>query len=1005
MSHSDEHTGSSRPLPPDAHAAPGNAPGVTEYWRSPDPHDDGPDPAAPATDLRDLTVTRRGFLATVGAGAGALGLSGCVRRPLEKILPFSERPEDRIPGKPVFYATALQAGGSVLGLLVESFDGRPTKVEGNPKHPSSRGAASAWAQATVRDLYDGDRARGPSHSGAAVSWDDFWAFADPLMQSARERRGEGLALLFRDTPSPTLRRLIADARAALPQARVFVHDEGRAVGAEAALDAIEGEGTRARLRLEKAAVILAVDADLLGVEADAVRHAADFAAGRRLTGPGDAMNRLYAVEASLSITGMNADHRLPLPASQAEGFLHALAHELFTSQGVARPAAFGDLAPPPLSPAAARFVRVVATDLAAHRGASLVAAGARQPAAVHALAYLVNLALGNVGRTVVLAREAPPAPAPEPLPALAGALAAQQVETVIIFGGNPAFEAPTDQRFAEVLGRARNAIHLGLRVDETGRRCGWQLPLAHPFEAWGDLRASDGTVSVVQPLIAPLFDSRSEIEVLARLLGQRDARGYDLVRATWSAAAPGPDFDRRWNGWLAEGVIAGTASPDVAPAPRLPALVGLLASARAPASRGLEADFRLDPSVYDGRYANNAWLQELPDPVTKLVWDNAALVGPATAAELGVTTGDVVALEARGHRLEIPIFVQPGQADGTVGLPLGYGRTAGGHHADGRGFNVNLLRDSTAPWFDRRLTATKVGRRHRLATTQRHGDMEGRPIVRSATLAEYRRDPGFAPKQTPPGPAPRSLWKEPNARDGQQWGMAIDLGVCTGCSACVVACQSENNVPVVGKAQVLRFREMHWIRIDRYYKGTPEAPEVAIQPVPCMQCENAPCEQVCPVAATNHNPHGLNDQVYNRCIGTRYCSNNCPYKVRHFNFYNFNKLNEEESLLDQMYRNPDVTVRGRGVMEKCTYCVQRINEAVIAAKRDGDGTVADGVVQPACQQTCPVGAIVFGDINDPKSRVSQLKAQSRNYALLEELNTHPRTTYLAKVRNLNPELA
>jgi molybdopterin-containing oxidoreductase family iron-sulfur binding subunit len=1002
MSHHDEHRA---PPSPDAHAAVDNAPGVTEYWRSPDPRDEPePAPAVPGA----LTLSRRGFLATLGAGASAVGLGGCVRRPLEKILPFAERPEDRIPGKPVFYATALEAGGSVLGLLVESFDGRPTKIEGNPKHPASLGAASAWAQAAVRDLYDGDRSTAPTRAGVAGSWDDFWAFADPLVEAARQRRGEGLALLLRDTPSPTLRRLVAEARAALPRARVFVHDEAQPRGADEALRTLEGPGARVHLRLDRAAVIVAVDADLLGVERDAVRHAHDFAAGRRLTGPDAAMNRLYAVEASLSLTGMSADHRLPLAASQAEPFLRALAHELVTVQGVALPPGAPTRlvapTPPSLAPTATRFVRAVARDLVAHRGRSVVAVGARQPAAVHALAYLVNLALGNVGTSVVLTRDADAGPAPEPLAALAAALGGGQVETLVILGGNPVYEAPADLGFEQALGRARTTIHLGLRADETGQRCTWQLPATHGLEAWGDLRAADGTAAVVQPLIAPLFDGRSEIEVLARLLGQRDARGYDLVRATWRAVAPEPDFESRWSRWLADGVIAATAAPAATPAPRLGDLAGLLAAPRAPTTGALEADFRLDHSVCDGRYANNAWLQELPDPVTKLVWDNAALLGPATAAALGVTTGDVVALQARGRRLEIPAFVQPGQAEGTVGLPVGYGRSAAGRHGNRRGVNANLLRVSASPWFDGGVTATKAGTRQRLATTQRHGDMEGRPIIRSATREEYRRDPAFATRPDPAGPAPKSLWRDPSPRTGQQWGMAIDLSVCTGCSACVVACQAENNVPVVGKDQVLRHREMHWLRIDRYYKGAPDAPEVAIQPVPCMQCENAPCEQVCPVAATNHTPHGLNDQVYNRCIGTRYCSNNCPYKVRHFNFYDYN---EGLSILDQMYQNPDVTVRGRGVMEKCTYCVQRINEATIAAKRDGkaDGKVPDGGIVPACQQTCPVGAIVFGDVNDPASRVSRLKRDERSYSLLGELNTKPRTTYLAKVRNPNPELA
>ncbi|HEY3358301.1 MAG TPA: hypothetical protein VGQ83_33945, partial [Polyangia bacterium] len=656
-------------------------------------------------------------------------------------------------------------------------------------------------------------------------------------------------------------------------------------------------------------------------------------------------------------------------------------------------------------PAAARWLAPVARDLLKHRGRSLIVVGERQPAAVHALTLALNAALGNLDHTVALVPDPVAALEAEPLASLAAALGGGAIDTLLVLGGNPVYEAPADLSFAAALGKARVTIHVGGRADETGARCTWHLPVSHPLESWGDLRATDGTVAIVQPLIAPLFDTRSEIEVLARLLGRKDARGYDLVRATWQQQHPGPDFDRRWNVWLADGVVGDSAAPPTALRLDGAAVARAVATAPAAAALGpgdLELDFHVDRSLLDGRYANNAWLQEWPDPVTKLVWDNAALVGPQTAKALGVKTGAVLALGYRGRALQAPVFVQPGQAEHTVSLALGYGRAAAGRHGDGKGVNANALRDSTAPWFDRGLTASPVLATYQLATTQRHGEMEGRPVLREATHAQYQATPDFAARQAPPHPPLKSLWKKPNPEGGHQWGMAIDLTTCTGCSACVLACQAENNIPVVGKDQVLRYREMHWLRIDRYYKGSAEAPEASVQPIPCMQCETAPCESVCPVVASVHSPEGLNDQVYNRCIGTRYCSNNCPYKVRHFNFYNFN---ENLTLLDQMYKNPEVTVRGRGVMEKCTYCIQRINAGKIAAKRAGTDEIRDGAITPACAQTCPADAIVFGDLNDPKSRVAQLKAGNRNYALLEELNTQPRTTYLAKLRNPNPELA
>jgi molybdopterin-containing oxidoreductase family iron-sulfur binding subunit len=656
-----------------------------------------------------------------------------------------------------------------------------------------------------------------------------------------------------------------------------------------------------------------------------------------------------------------------------------------------------------------KFVDAAARDLQAHRGSSLVVAGDAQPPLVHALAHAMNAALGNVGTTVIYTEtaEAEPTDQVQSLRNLVDDMSAGKVDALIILGGNPVYTAPADLSLDTAMSKVAFRVHLGLYEDETSAQCHWQVPEAHFLESWSDARGHDGTASIVQPLIAPLYGGRSAHELLAAMSDRPERTAYDLVREFWKV---GKD-DSAWRRWLHDGVVPNTAFAPKDVAVRPAALAG---PEQPPPTNGagLEISFRNDPTVLDGRFANNGWLQELPKPITKLTWDNAVLVSPATARRLnlggspastggehGQIVSDVVELKYRGRSVRGALFVVVGHPDECVTVHLGYGRTRAGHLGTGAGFNVNALRTADALWSGVGLDLVATGASSSLACTQYHHLMEGRGMVRAVTRDEFVRDPASVREgdETPP----RIITLYPDVPyTGYKWGMAIDINACIGCNACVVACQSENNIPVVGKEQVLRGRELHWLRVDTYYRGPETNPETYFQPVPCMQCENAPCEVVCPVGATVHSDEGLNDMVYNRCVGTRYCSNNCPYKVRRFNFLLYADWNTPSLKLG---RNPDVTVRSRGVMEKCTYCVQRINGAKIEAETQGR-RVGDGDIKTACQQTCPADAIVFGDLNDRNSRVATLQAEMRNYALLGELNTRPRTTYLAAVRNVNNEL-
>ena len=955
-------------------------------------------------------VGRRGFLKLMSASLALAGVTACTRQPDEAIVPYVRQPEELIPGKPLFYATAMPFAGSGVGLLVESHEGRPTKIEGNPDHPSSLGATDHFAQAAILGLYDPDRSQTITQLGEIRSFDSFVAAMQTVASAQQASKGAGLRILSETVASPTLGAQLQDLLNRFPQAKwVQWEPFGRHNVREGSRLAF-GDYADAQYSIEKADVILSLDADFLCAGNGGLKHARAFASRRRIEGNTAQLNRLYAVECSPTNTGSKADHRLPLRASEIESFARAVASQLGVEGA-------GSATAPQ---AAQRWIGPLVNDLKAASGKSLVIAGEGQSPAVHALAHAMNAALGNVGTTVSYTATAEVRPTNQraSLQELVGEMNAGTVSLLVILSGNPVYSAPVDLKFTEAMQKVALRVHLGLYHDETSAQCHWHIPEAHFLEAWSDVRGHDGTATIVQPLIAPLYGGRSAHEVMSAFSEGGARSSYDIVRSFWASSnAPVPTgglgedeaslpFEQRWRRWLHDGVIPGTAF-----ATKTVTVQGNIPAATAPATTsGVELVFRPDPSVHDGRFANNAWLQELPNSLSKLTWDNAALIAPATAARLGLVTmgrsndvsGRVSVIELRhsGRTIKTPVWLSPGHALDTLTLHVGYGRTRAGQVANGIGVDVNPLRAAATPDTLSGVEIVDTGDTMLLASTQDHWSLEGRNIIREATVEAFQKDPTFAKKQEHIPITGLTMYPNYDYSKGYQWGMTIDQNVCTGCNSCVVACQAENNVPVVGKSQVLNGREMHWLRVDRYYTGQLDNPGTYHQPMPCQQCESAPCEVVCPVGATSHSAEGLNDMVYNRCVGTRYCSNNCPYKVRRFNFLLYADF-ETPSL--KLMRNPDVTVRSRGVMEKCTYCVQRINQARAAAKLE-DREIRDGDIVTACQSACPTNAIVFGNINDANSEVSKRKASPLNYPLLAELNSRPRTTYLAVVRNPNTEL-
>jgi molybdopterin-containing oxidoreductase family iron-sulfur binding subunit len=999
-------------------------------------------------------IDRRSLLKFMGASMALAGLSGCrgVFLPQDKVVPYVKQPEELVPGRPLFYASAMTLGGYAHGVLVEQHEGRPSRIEGNPNHPANGRSLDSICQAEILSLYDPDRTETVTYLGDISTWTLFdSAIRDALAKEAPSR-GAGIRILTGATTSPTFSRVMERFQSLYPAAKWHSFEPAGWVNAHEGARQAFGRPVDTTYDFSKANIVVSLDADFLSPTElpGAFRYAKQFMDGRRVHGVTGTMNRLYAFESTPTLTGTVADHRWAVKPSA----IGQLALAILGTGGMA--------GSPPESVPAAHFNAMV-EDLAANRGRSIVVCGKSQPPEVHALVQRINESLGNVGSTVnyIAPVEANQQPNVGTLQGLVNDLNAGAVSTLIIIDSNPVYSAPVDLEFAKAMEKAPLKIHAGLYADETSAKCEWHLPMAHALEAWGDVRAYDGTASIVQPLIAPLFTGRSAIEIVSRLAG-RPVSGYDLVRETWrSSGLGGGDFERFWNTSVHDGVIAGTASKPVA----IRASASSPASVRPASGEGtMEVVFRADPTIYDGRYANNGWLQELPKPITKLTWDNAAIISPRTAQKLGVQDEDRVQLTVQGRKVEAAALVQPGHADDTVTVHLGYGRTSGGTVAtaslneekergdnNGGGFNAYAIRDSKTPDFAP-VTIEKIGGLYALATTQGHGplnddrvntaanetkktnpikeyNLDDRDIVRDFTLSYYtanieRLQEEWREKSEEYNAA--NMYPDQNyeSPDLPQWGMTIDMNTCIGCNACVTACQSENNIPVVGKIQAKRHREMHWIRIDRYYSGDLDNPAVTYQPLMCVHCEKAPCEPVCPVAATVHSHDGLNMMVYNRCVGTRYCSNNCPYKVRKFNYLNFSDNQPNFSNVDveikqvpgpihspkgfgremlRMASNPNVTVRGRGVMEKCTYCVQRISNARIEAKKAGR-SIGPNEVVTACQQACPTNTIVFGNIADKESDVSRLREDPRAYLLLEELLTRPRTSHLAKLRNPNEKI-
>ena len=928
----------------------------------------------------DEGLSRRRFLELSAASLSLAGLSACVKQPREGIVPYVKQPEEVLPGRPLFFATASTLGGYATGLLVESHTGRPTKVEGNPDHPASLGATDAYCQALVLSLYDPDRSQTIRRLGQIRTWANFTGELAGRVKTHAALQGEGFRILTQTVTSPTLAAQLRDVLAAMPKARWHQWEPANRDAVRAGARLAFGQPVETRYDFSKADVVLTLDADPFVSGPGSLVAAHAFARRRREAALGGGTPpRFYAVESTPTASSTLADHRLSLKPSEVAAAAAALLAAVSGGESATR----------------FPWLAAAAADLRAAGARGLVVPGDFAPAEVHALCHAINGALGALGTTVHLSDpvEAEPVDQLASLKELTADLGAGKVDTLLILGGNPVFDAPADLAFADAVQRAAFRAHLSLYDDETSAYCTWHLNEAHPLESWTDARAFDGTASIAQPLIEPLYEGKSAHEVLAAVLGQPTARCGDVVKAEWKKRHP-EGFEAFWRRALHDGLVAGTA---LAPKNLVPRKDVALPATAAPPAGAFELVLRPDPGIFDGRFANSGWLQEMPKPLTKLVWDNVAHLSPKSAADLGVANEDVVEVEANGRKVELPVWVLPGQPDGVVTVHVGFGRTRAGRVGNGVGVDTYRLRTSGALW-NAAATLKKTGRTAELASTQHHFLMEGRHLVRTGSYETYRKEPEFAKKmEEVPAISLYPGWTYEHIA----WGLAVNLSSCTGCSACVVACQAENNIPTVGKDQVRRGREMHWLRIDRYYEGSPEDPAVHNQPVMCMHCEKAPCEVVCPVGATTHSEEGINEMTYNRCIGTRYCSNNCPYKVRRFNFYDYNKDKHLPSLT--LLANPNVTVRQRGVMEKCNYCIQRVNRARMHAEKE-NRRVRDGEVVTACQQACPTEALVFGDLNDPSSRAAQMRKSPLEYPLLAELNTRPRTTYLAKLTNPNPAI-
>lgn len=978
---------------PDASRAPAQPP---EYWRSLEElaqtpefqerlHREFPHAAAEWHD----DVSRRGFLKLMSASLAMAGLTGCTKIPVQSIVPYVRQPEEITLGVPLFFATAMDLGGYGVPLLARSNEGRPTKIEGNPEHPATLGGTDLYSQASVLELYQPDRSQTSLYQGEVRPWVDFVGAMQGPLNTQKAMHGSGLRLLTQSVSSPTLAAQIRTLQQTFPEMKWHqwepLHRDYVRAGAIMAF----GEHVETHYLLHNADVIVSLDADFLYPGFPAFHLYARQWASRRDPDHPQGMTRMYAIESTPTTTGFKADHRLRARPSDLEHYARVLASQLGISAGGSIP------------PEHQQWIAEVARDLKRAQGRSVVIAGATAPPIVHALAHAMNETLGAVGRTVSYTDPviANPVDNTASLKELVSDINAGKVHILIMLGGNPAFDCPADLDFAGILPKVPLRVRHGMYADETSLASDWHVNATHYLEEWSDLRAANGMVSIVQPLIAPLYGGHSAHEVLSVFNGQPDVTGYDLVRTYWKTQYHGADFEGWWRKSVHDGFIEGTAFPPRTVRVRMRDFSLPPAPARV---QGIEVIFRQDPNVYDGRFANNGWLQETPKPGSKLAWDNPAYVSPATAKRLGLNgsqNADVVEIEHRGRKLAVPVWIQPGHADDCLTLFLGGGRTRSGETGTAKGVNTYQLRFADEPYVAAGVQVRPAGQHYMLASRQGYQDIQGRNLVRFATLDEYKQNPHFAHERTEAPPRDESLYPE-YSYPGYAWGMAIDLNRCIGCNACVVACQSENNVPIVGKDQVIMGRQMQWLRIDQYYHGSPANPRSYFEPMLCVHCEKAPCELVCPVNATVHSSEGINDMVYNRCVGTRYCSNNCPWKVRRFNFLRYQDWTTPQL---KLMRNPEVTVRSRGVMEKCTFCVQRITKARIASERE-DRRLRDGEVLTACQQACPSSAIIFGDINDRNAAVRKLKELPRNFSVLEELNTRPRTSWLAEVFNPNPAM-
>jgi molybdopterin-containing oxidoreductase family iron-sulfur binding subunit len=1043
------------------HSPTSNSATGKRYWRSLDELADTPEfkdwlhrefPVGASEMVEDGT-SRRNFLKIMSASfafAGVATLGAGCRRPEEKLEPFGKQPENYTFGEAQYFATAMPTRTGAIPLVVKSYEGRPVKIEGNALFPGSNGSTDRYAQASILDLYDPDRARHFKHDGKEVSREEALSFLDSLSQKFAANSGEGLAFLAESSTSPSRARLQKIIAQKFPKAQWFTYDAiDSGIHQRAATQAF-GQPVKPVFHFDKAKVILSLDCDFLGGEDDAHNHIRQFAAGRKA---GDGMSRLYSIESLFTLTGASADHRLRLEASSIQTIAQNILIAVKTAADWTSASSTTNN-----TDANSRWVFECVKDLVANQGNALVVAGQREPMEVHLLVNSINSALGAIGSTVTLI------PTTEVATSDFKSFDTSVADTLVVLGGNPHYNLDKPLK-------GKTIVHFGYYEDETSYYSNWHFPATHYLESWSDATTSDGTIVPVQPLIQPLFDGLNELEFLARLAGESQTNPFEIVRATFG------ESEEAWRKFLFNGFYSGSTPNLIA------ANFGLVTirpfSPVTTSANSLEVIFYRDSKVDDGRYANNGWMQELPDPITKMTWDNAVLISRKTARELGVANGDIVEITLNGKSVKGPIWTQPGMADYSLGLALGYGREKAGRVGNGVGFNAYKI--FSGKYIETGATVKKTGETYTLACTQHHWSMEGRPAVREANLEEFIKEPTFAQEKFHgiEPPVVQSLY--PNPLDEakktalHQWGMTVDLNACVGCGTCIIACQSENNIPIVGKDQVLRGREMHWMRVDRYFTTDPKRKhnpsvfdpsadmnqsdvnqqfaewiddvQAVNQPMMCQMCETAPCENVCPVAATVHDQEGLNVMAYNRCIGTRYCSNNCPYKVRRFNYLDFNKRplselkgpiysttlthktdgewdlfrwwkdpnsgmrTEDEWDLIKLSKNPDVTVRMRGVMEKCTYCTQRIEHAKISQKAKAGASdnvrlseAAGTVPKTACQQACPAGAIMFGDVSDANSSVSKLKLLPQNYSVLGDLLTKPRTTYLARIRNPNPAM-